>query len=162
AVAVYFACRWRLAWQNGLLLIASYFFYGWWDWRFLGLIIASTLIDFVCGLALDRRVEIDGGGNGGKPAPFARTAKTRRGVLLLSIGANLGILGFFKYYDFFAASCAALLDSIGLPLQPRLLHIILPIGISFYTFQTLSYTIDVYRGKLRAHHNLIEFALFVA
>ena len=161
-VAIYFACRRRLAWQNGMLLVASYFFYGWWDWRFLGLIMASTLIDFVCGKVLDRRVEIDHNSEGGEPAPYARTEKTRRAVLLLSVAANLGILGFFKYYDFFAASCAELLDSIGLPMQPRLLHIILPIGISFYTFQTLSYTIDVYRGKLRAHNNLLEFSLFVA
>jgi D-alanyl-lipoteichoic acid acyltransferase DltB (MBOAT superfamily) len=161
--ACYRACARWLAIQNAMLLVASYFFYGWWDWRFLGLIVLSTLVDFVCGRALDRRR--DDARDGSELPPAARytySPQTRRAILIVSVGINLGILGFFKYFDFFAAGCAELLTTLGLPLQPRLLHLVLPVGISFYTFQTMSYTIDVYRGELRAHRSLLEFAVFVA
>lgn len=162
-LAAYVLSRRRLHIQNVVLLVASYTFYGWWDWRFLLLILASTLIDYVCGRLLDRcrgdTACLDATPDAPPPATSART---RRAILVASVCANLGILGFFKYYDFFAASCAEVLQAIGLPLQPRLLHVILPVGISFYTFQTLSYTIDIYRGHLRAHRNLIDFAVFVS
>ncbi len=159
--AAYLACMRRRRTQNALLLVASYFFYGCWDWRFLGLILASTLIDYACGRALDRR-RSDGSGPIEDAAPYAHSARARRAILLVSVGANLGILGFFKYFDFFVESGAELLQMIGLPLTPRLLAIVLPVGISFYTFQTLSYTIDIYRGQLRAERSLLDLALFVA
>ncbi|MCP4590299.1 MAG: MBOAT family protein [bacterium] len=149
--------------QNLLLLAASYFFYGWWDWRFLGLILLSTVIDFLCGREIDRRKteEVSGEPEGASNA-FAHSPRKRRGLLAVSIVANLGILGFFKYFDFFAGSCAEMLGAVGFSLQPRLLEVILPVGISFYTFQTLSYTIDVYRGQIRAHTRILDFAVFVA
>ncbi len=154
--ALYVSLMRRRVAQNVLLLAGSYFFYGWWDWRFLGLIVLSTVIDFACGRALDRR---EGGATDGA---YRDSPGRRRLLLWVSVGANLSILGFFKYYDFFAEGCADLLAAIGLPLEPRLLHVILPVGISFYTFQTLSYTIDVYRGRLPAHGSLLDFAVFVA
>ena len=149
---VFFALTWSAYWalgnrraQNVLLLGASYFFYGYWDWRFLGLILASTVLDFCCGLALER----------------AR-GRTRKLWLGLSLAVNLGALGFFKYYNFFAASAADLLQSLGLGTSDWSLRVILPVGISFYTFQTLSYTIDRYRGNLPPARNFIDFALFVS
>lgn len=157
AYVLYLLSMRRLVLQNALLLAVSYVFYAWWDWRFLGLIILSTLVDFICGRQLDKRREHDRDGQTGR-----KTLRARRVILLISLGANLGILGAFKYFDFFAASAAELLSAIGLPLEPRLLNLVLPVGISFYTFQTLSYTIDIYRGTLRAHHSLLDFAVFVA
>ena len=170
----YLAARRRLVVQNLLLLAASYFFYGWWDWRFLGLILLSTVIDFVCGRAIDRRRtfpkaltpslrdETPAAEDPSSGYPYAHSPRVRRVLLGVSVAANLGILGFFKYFDFFASGCAELLTAIGLPLEPRLLNILLPVGISFYTFQTLSYTIDVYRGRTRCEHNPLNFAVFVA
>lgn len=133
-------------WQNRWLLVASYFFYGWWDWRFLGLIILSTAIDFTAGR---------------KIAASSKHGQ-RRFWLLFSLLTNLGLLGLFKYYDFFATSLAQLFASVGFAAEPRLLHLILPVGISFYTFQTLSYTIDIYRGRLAPTPSTLDFALFVA
>jgi alginate O-acetyltransferase complex protein AlgI len=132
--------------QNWLLLIASYYFYASWDWRFLGLLIASTLVDFTCGLALDR---------GSSPA-------RRRALLCLSLGFNLTLLGFFKYFNFFADNLHVLFGSFGWQLDFVTLHVLLPIGISFYTFVTMSYVIDVYRRELPATRNLVDFAVFVA
>ncbi len=132
--------------QNVLLLIASYIFYGWWDWRFLSLIFISTLVDYGVGLALDSTSEVS----------------RRKLFLALSLTANLGILGFFKYFNFFADNAAAMFHAFGLTLNTGTLHIILPVGISFYTFQTLSYSIDVYRGKLAARRDFPAFAAFVA
>ncbi len=132
--------------NNVITLIASYIFYGWWDWRFLSLLIISSYIDYYCALNLE---------------PETRQEK-RRLWLFLSIGSNLTILGFFKYFSFFYTSAQALLDSIGVTISPLTLQIVLPVGISFYTFQSLSYTIDVYKGKLRPTRSLIEFLTFVA
>lgn len=136
--------RWRL--QNAYLLVASYFFYGWWDPRFLVLILISTGVDFVCGLKIeasdDRRV--------------------RRRWLLVSCTTNLGILGFFKYFDFFIESASSALALLGFEPNKWVLRVLLPPGISFYTFQTLSYTIDVYRRQLPARRDPLSFALFVA
>ncbi|HRX87557.1 MAG TPA: MBOAT family protein, partial [Phycisphaerae bacterium] len=145
----------RVRVQNVLLLIASYFFYGCWDWRFLALIALSTVIDYVVGGLLDRR---SGEGTGA----YAYGSRARQVLLATSVVANLGILGVFKYYDFFAAQAGTLLAGIGLPWEPRFLHVILPVGISFYTFQTLSYTIDVYRDEIRACGSFVDFATFVA
>lgn len=131
--------------QNILLLIASYYFYSVWDWRFLSLIMFSTVVDFAIGRIL----------------ASSDREKTRKLALTVSICANLGLLGFFKYFGFFVDSAAELLATIGLPVHLPSLQIILPVGISFYTFQTLSYTIDVYRRKLEPTDNFIDFALFV-
>ncbi|MBX2813553.1 MAG: MBOAT family protein [Myxococcales bacterium] len=131
--------------QNFLLLIASYFFYGCWDWRFLSLIILSTSVDYVAGIILDSGTE---------------TARKR--ALVVSLSVNLGLLGVFKYLGFFIDSATYALNQLGFEASQPALHIVLPVGISFYTFQTMSYTIDVYRGKLQHTRNLLDFALFVA
>ena len=166
--AVFFLCVYacylltmrRLVLQNAMLLAASYIFYGWWDWRFLSLLAGSTIVDYTVARVLDRRTSA--GASAGGPGPYRYSHRTRKVIFLISLAANLGLLGVFKYFDFFATSAAAGLKAIGLPVQPTLLHVILPVGISFYTFQTLSYTIDVYRGAIRAHRRLLDFALFVA
>ncbi|MBT8251006.1 MAG: MBOAT family protein, partial [Acidimicrobiia bacterium] len=132
--------------QNKLLLVASYVFYGSWDWRFLTLIWISTIADYTIARALARQDD----------------DKARRRLMLGSVGVNLGILGFFKYFNFFADSAADLLNTIGLETSPAFLGIILPVGISFYTFQTLGYTIDVYRRDLEPTDNLLDFAVYVA
>lgn len=141
----------RVRWQNGLLLVASYYFYGRWDWRFLSLIAVSTLVDFFVGRAM-----------GAVPADTPANQARRKRLLAVSMIVNLGILGFFKYFNFFAASFTDLLNLVGLKADPVALNIILPVGISFYTFQTMSYTIDIYRQKLQPTHNLLDFAVFVA
>lgn len=143
---LYWLARGHLRARNTLILAGSYFFYGWWDYRFLALIALSTLIDYAMGLAM----------------AGART-QTRRMVFLgISIAGNLGMLGFFKYYGFFAASMAELLQRAGLPFHPWSLDIILPVGISFYTFQTMSYSLDVYRGQIKPTRDLLAFAAYVS
>lgn len=132
--------------QNLLLLVASYTFYGYWDYRFLSLIFFSTVLDYVCGIKIYK-------------SDKQRTAKI---FLLLSLIGNLGVLGFFKYYDFFIDSLKSGLHSFGVSGEFYSLNIILPVGISFYTFQTLSYTIDIYRGKLKPTCHFFDFALFVS
>lgn len=133
--------------QNVLLLVSSYFFYGWWDWRFLSLIFVSTLVDYWAGLA------IAGAGD---------DTRRRKMALWVSLIANLGILGFFKYFNFFADNLVVLLQSIGISAPVRHLDIILPVGISFYTFQTMSYTLDIYRRQLRPTRSFVDFAAFVS
>ena len=128
------------------LLVASYFFYASWDVRFLALLIISTLIDYFCGLALAKQTK----------------ESIRKKILGLSVLANLGILLFFKYFDFFADSMHKLFAGSGIQPDERFLNVILPVGISFYTFQTMSYTIDVYRRKIKPERNLIYFSLYVA
>ncbi len=132
--------------QNILLLFASYVFYGAWDWRFLGLLALSTLVDFSIGRAMD----------------LSRTERRRRALVVFSVVVNLSILGFFKYWNFFIESAADLLTSAGMEAHLPTLRIILPVGISFYTFQTLGYTIDVYRRDTSACRNLLNYALYVS
>ncbi len=132
--------------QNYLLLIASYIFYGYWDIRFLSLLLISTGIDYWVGRQLESTSNV----------------RSRRIFLALSVVANLSILGFFKYFNFFLESATHLLSIAGLNPNPITLNIILPVGISFYTFQTLSYSIDVYRGRISATNNILDFALFVS
>ncbi len=132
--------------QNLLIVAASYFFYGCWDWRFLSLILLSTIIDYSIGRKLSQE----------------KKDHRRKVLLWTSIIANLGILGFFKYYNFFIANFVAAFSFFGAEIQPNTLNIILPMGISFYTFQTLSYTIDVYRRKLKPTKDFIAFAAFVS
>lgn len=136
----------RIRAQNALIWVASYIFYGWWDWRFLGLIAGSSLVDFIVGQKMHE----------------ATTPKRRRGLLFLSLLVNLGVLGLFKYYNFFIDSFAEILEVIGLQANLPTLRIILPVGISFYTFQTLSYTIDIYRGRLKPTDDFIAFFAFVS
>ena len=147
------ALRRRVRARNAVLLVASYFFYACWDWRFLGLMLLSTVVDYACGRILDVRETTD------EPPPS--TAK-RRAVLITSLVVNLGLLGFFKYFDWFLASLTDLLQLLGLDARYETLGILLPVGISFYTFQTLSYTIDLYRGKLTTERDFLNFALFVS
>ena len=132
--------------QNIFLLLASYLFYGWWDYRFLALIAASTLVDFFIGRFLQKTtIEIH-----------------RKTLLSLSLIFNLGLLGFFKYYNFFIESWIDSWANLGVEMHLSSLNIILPVGISFYTFQTLSYTIDVYNRKLQPTNDLIAFSAFVS
>lgn len=155
----YLLSQGRLRRQNLLLLVGSYYFYGCWDWRFLSLICVSTGVDYICGRLLDRGYPSEAAD---RQSAYWRRGSARKTILAISLISNLGILGFFKYCDFFTASAVSLLNTLGLGLEPRLLHIILPVGISFYTFQTLSYTIDIYLGRIRAECGLLNFAVFVA
>ena len=143
-----FCIYWRLGHraQNIFLLVASFVFYGWWSWKLLPLIPFSATVNYVCGIQIAR-----------SKAPYARKA-----YLLAGIATNLGVLGYFKYYDFFSDSFNELASLVGLSLSVDTLNIILPIGISFYTFQAMSYTIDVYRGKIPPCYHYFDFLLYVA
>jgi D-alanyl-lipoteichoic acid acyltransferase DltB (MBOAT superfamily) len=132
--------------QNYLLLVASYVFYGWWEWRYIPLLLFSTVVDYLIGRALDST------GN---------TAR-RRVLVTLSCVANLGLLGFFKYWDFFASTSNGIARFLGLEEVLPELHILLPIGISFYTFQSMAYTIDVYRGQFPAWKSFVQFAAYIS
>jgi alginate O-acetyltransferase complex protein AlgI len=132
--------------QNWLLLAASYYFYAAWDWRFLGLLIASTVIDFYCARFIASR----------------QSARERRAALAVSLTFNLAMLGFFKYFNFFAENLHSLFGVLGFRLDVVTLRVLLPIGISFYTFITMSYVIDVYRRQIEPARSLRDFALFVA
>ena len=132
--------------QNILLVVSSYIFYGWWDWRFLSLILFSTIVDYSVGYQLKSTED-----------------KTKRKLLLwTSILVNIGLLGFFKYYNFFLENFISAFSFFGQEINANSLHIILPVGISFYTFQTLSYTIDVYNRKLEPTKDFIAFSAFVS
>lgn len=132
--------------RNAYLIAASYFFYGWWDWRFLSLILFSTLVDYWVGRALDDE------------------ERPRRRTLLLwtSIVVNIGFLGYFKYYNFFLDNFIAAFSFLGMEMDARALNVVLPVGISFYTFQTLSYTIDIYRRKMDATRDFVAYAAYVS
>jgi alginate O-acetyltransferase complex protein AlgI len=140
---------WLVPGRRGRLLfltLASYFFYGWWDWRFVPLMLLSTTADYLAGGYLGRHAE----------------PGRRRVCLVLLLVFNLGILGVFKYYDFFAGSLVGLGHALGARVDLPLLRLVLPVGISFYTFNSISYTIDIYRGLLRPARSFLEFAAFVA
>ena len=132
--------------RNLFTLLASYFFYGWWDYRFLALIFISSVTDFILGLRIHNSTD----------------HKIKKAFLISSIIINLGILGFFKYYNFFIDSILELASIFNVSLSFYTLSIILPVGISFYTFQTLSYTIDIYYGKLKPTREVVSFFTFVA
>jgi alginate O-acetyltransferase complex protein AlgI len=145
-ILYWFVTNKSLKLQNFLILGASYLFYGWWDWRFLSLILFSTIIDYSIGRKLNTEED-----------------QTKRKVLLwTSILVNLGFLGFFKYYNFFLDNFITAFSFFGTELNANSLNIILPVGISFYTFQTLSYTIDVYKRKLKPTKDFIVFSAFVS
>jgi alginate O-acetyltransferase complex protein AlgI len=148
---IFFAAIWVVVWRcrsvtarNAWLLLASVYFYAYWDYRFCGLLIVSTAVDFFASRYIASQTD----------------SRRRRIALVISLVANLGMLGFFKYFNFFIDSMERVLEPMGW--NTSTLPILLPVGISFYTFQTLSYTIDVYRGKLQATKSLLEFSLFVA
>lgn len=132
--------------QNILLLLASYFFYGWWDWRFLFLIAFSSAIDYQLG----------------KQLAICTSAHVRKRLLYVSLSVNLGLLGILKYYNFFIDGFADAFTLLGYTINPDRLNIILPVGISFYTFQTLSYTIDIYKKKLEPAKDIVSFFAFVS
>ena len=144
-VLYWYAAGGSLRLQNVLVVAASYVFYGWWDWRFLSLIMLSTLVDFLVARAI----------------PDA-DARRRRWLLGASLAFNLGLLLYFKYFNFFVESFAGAFTLLGRPIDSWTLRVILPVGISFYTFQTLSYTIDVYRGTIAPTRDLVAFAAFVS
>jgi alginate O-acetyltransferase complex protein AlgI len=142
----WFVTNKNLKLQNLLIVLASYLFYGWWDWRFLSLIFFSTLVDFFVGVGLSKQEN-----------------KYKRKILLwTSILVNLGFLGFFKYYNFFIENFTTAFSFFGNEIKANSLHIILPVGISFYTFQTMSYSIDAYRRKLEPTKDFVAFCAFVS
>ena len=144
-VAAYWCLGWRR--QNHLLLVASYVFYGWWDPRFLGLIAASTLVDFYCARAIARTDDV------------AR----RKLLLTMSLVINFGFLATFKYFNFFVDSFATALEALGFHHTPTaVLRILLPPGISFYTFQEVAYIVDVYHRRLKPADSLVDYALFIS
>ena len=132
--------------QNWLLLAASYYFYAAWDWRFLGLLLASTIVDYTCARAIDR----------------SASRRTRRTLLIVSLSFNLTMLGFFKYFNFFADNLHTVFGALGWQLDFVTVRVLLPVGISFYTFVTMSYVIDVYRREIPATRDLVDFGVFVA
>ena len=145
---VVFAVCWSLRQNNSRkiwLLICSYFFYAAWNWKFLFLIMGSSALDYLVGTMLTR----------------TQDPRARRGWLVLSLCANLSTIAFFKYFNFFVTSVATFLDWFGMPTNLHTLNIIIPVGVSFYTFHSMSYTIDVYRGKLRAVSNIVDLACFI-
>ena len=136
-------CKHQLLLQNLFVVIASYIFYGWWDWRFLILIAITTVLSFLSGIGIEK----------------APTQRGKKAVMIANIIVNLGILGVYKYYDFFAREFAEL---FGIESDFLLLHLILPVGISFYTFQALSYSIDVYRKQIEPCHDIVAFTAFLS
>jgi len=145
-ILYWFVTNRNLKLQNFLIVIASYTFYGWWDWRFLSLIIFSTIVDYSIGIILSKEDRV----------------LKRKILLWTSIVVNLGFLGFFKYYNFFLDNFISAFSFFGMEINANSLNIILPVGISFYTFQTLSYTIDVYKRKLEPTKDFIAFSAFVS
>ncbi len=145
-ILYWFITQHSLKSQNFLLLTASYFFYACWDWRFLFLLIFSTLLDYTTGLKMNK----------------ATSRRKKKFWFWLSVLVNLGFLGVFKYYDFFAVSFAQALTNIGLQVNAWTLRVILPVGISFYTFHGLSYVIDIYNKKIKPEKNIIDYSLFVS
>lgn len=151
---LFFSCIFFLYWivlgknrnqQNIFLLAASYFFYSCWDWRFLFLLLFSTLLDYFSGIQIDKHFD-----------------KKRKYWLWLSVIVNLSFLGVFKYYNFFISSFSEVLNTLGVSFSPLLLNIVLPVGISFYTFHGLSYVIDVYHQKIKPEKKIIDYSLFVS
>jgi alginate O-acetyltransferase complex protein AlgI len=135
----------KKSWQNCLLIIASYYFYACWDWRFLSLLVFSSGLDYFSGIQIEK----------------SKSARESKFWLWSSVIINLGFLGVFKYYNFFATSFTELLNGFGFQVNPFLIKVILPVGISFYTFHGLSYIIDIYHKRIKAEYNFIDYSLFV-
>ena len=145
-VLYWFVCNKTKSTQNAVLIVSSYYFYSCWDWRFLFLLVFSTFLDYYTGIMIEK----------------AKTELGRKFWFWLSISVNLGFLGIFKYYNFFADSFSHLLNGFGLQTSPLLLNVILPVGISFYTFHGLSYVIDIYLKRIKAEYNFVDYSLFVS
>lgn len=148
-ILYWFVTNKKLMVQNSMLLLVSYIFYGWWDWRFTFLLLFSTLLDYYSGIKIQE----------------SSNDRIRKFWLVLSIGINLGFLGFFKYYNFFVVQFADLLKNVGFSVNESslmILKIVLPVGISFYTFHGLSYIIDIYKKRITARYNFVNYALFVS
>ena len=145
-IIYWFVANKNLKFQNLIIVIASYIFYAWWDWRFLSLILFSSLVDYLVGLSLSKQ----------------KSETKRKQLLWISILVNLGFLGFFKYFNFFIDNFTSAFSLFGSEISSSSLNIILPVGISFYTFQTLSYSIDVYKRKLEPTKDIIAFFAFVS
>jgi alginate O-acetyltransferase complex protein AlgI len=143
--ALYWSLRNRMA-QNVLLVAVSYFFYGWWDWRFCWLMLASSLLDYFVGLGLDRWTG----------------ERKRKWLLALGMCGNLGLLCYFKYFNFFAENFQLAAAQVGWHLDPITVNVVLPVGISFYTFQTMCYSIDIYRRQLKATTHIVEYLAYVS
>lgn len=147
---IVFALYWLLSknfkLQNILLLIASYYFYGCWDWRFMFLLAFSTFLDYYSGIKIEE----------------SSSKAIKKTWLIISVGINLGFLGFFKYYNFFVDSFTEMLTNVGINVHPWTLQIILPVGISFYTFHGLSYIIDIYKDRIKAERNIVDYSVFVS
>jgi alginate O-acetyltransferase complex protein AlgI len=133
-------------WQNYMLLAASYVFYAYWDWRFLFVMLFSTVVDYYAAIYIGR----------------SESQRARKAILITSITIQLALLGLFKYYGFFSHELAGLFSFLGIPVFFPALEFLLPVGISFYTFQTMSYTIDVYRGNFKPEKSFVNFTLFVS
>ena len=146
-ILFWFICNRKLVIQNALILIASYTFYGWWDWRFLFLIFVSTIVDYSIGFKIYS----------------CNDKKVKRSYLWVSFLFNLGLLGYFKYFNFFIDSWIQLANLFGYNQNNTLaLNVVLPVGISFYTFQTMSYSLDIYFKKLKPTRDFISFAAYVS
>ena len=145
-ILYWFVTNKNLKFQNILLLVSSYFFYACWDWRFLFLLIFSTVLDYYTGIKMSD----------------SKNQNSKKSWFWLSISVNLGFLGVFKYYNFFAASFADAIANFGLQVNPWALKVILPVGISFYTFHGLSYVIDIYKDRIKAEKNFIDYSVFVS
>ena len=145
-ILYWFVINKNISRQNLLITVSSYVFYGWWDWRFLSLIAFSTAVDYIVGNRLS----------------ITQNKNNRKLLLFTSLFINLGFLGFFKYYNFFLENFIDAFSFFGYSINSNSLNIILPVGISFYTFQTLSYTIDVYKKKINPAKDIISFAAFVS
>lgn len=142
----WFLANKNLKFQNVLLLVSSYFFYACWDWRFMFLLLFSTLLDYFTGLKMQD----------------SESQKRKRIWFWLSIVINLGFLGIFKYYNFFAESFAEAMSQLGWKVSPLMINLILPVGISFYTFHGLSYVIDIYKNRIKAERSFVDYAVFVS
>jgi len=145
-ILYWFVTNKNLKLQNALIVIASFVFYGWWDWRFLFLMVASASVDFIVGILLSKQENV----------------RKRKLLLSYSIIVNLGILAFFKYFNFFVDNFVTVFSLFGTKFNPISLQIVLPVGISFYTFQALSYTIDVYRKKLEPTRSIVDYFAFIS
>jgi D-alanyl-lipoteichoic acid acyltransferase DltB (MBOAT superfamily) len=145
-ILYWFVSRKNLRYQNILLVVASYFFYACWDWRFLFLLVFSTVLDYFSGIKMAE----------------AKNQQVKNFWFWFSISVNLGFLGFFKYYNFFIAEFAKAIANLGFQINPWTLEVILPVGISFYTFHGLSYVIDIYKNKIKVERNFIDYSLFVS
>jgi alginate O-acetyltransferase complex protein AlgI len=132
--------------QNLLLILASYVFYAYWDWRLLSLLVAVSLLGYLSGWALERSSE----------------PRLRKGILVATLVLALGVLGYFKYFDFFVGSLTSLLDDLGLGASTYALHILLPLGLSFYTFQMLTYPLDIYRRQMHATRDVVAYFAFAS